>query len=1512
MSEITTDVLHHILDTLEAQENALLVWGDTGGFFSEEELIAHIRKELGTWFKRAPTNDECDKTLLGLLDTAMLLQVPHVSGIPVWRTRMGETVHLLRNLRQWMSHKSLEESKTLVSDYRFIRRPRSYPERIAEPETLIADWKTSLKLSARMCEIMRQALASDKPFRLAQFQVDSTERIIQCWRKHQGYNETASATIVCAGTGSGKTLSFYLPALTSLADEICRDSSRKVRILAIYPRTELLKDQFAETFAQCRKLDKYMQENAGRKIRIAAFFGDTPVKVEWSKKDVKGKSGLPFGLMKCQQPHPKDHQQQCDGVLEWRRDDIFALNEVLTCTQCQHQLDDSEIILTRNSQQAKDNGPDILFTTTEMLNLQMNSGWSNHLFGVGEGQGPTLVLLDEVHTYTGTTGAQTALLLRRWMQRTDCLPHFVGLSATLADAQNFFANLVGAPEEEVALIEPDSEGMIEEGAEYLLALRGDPVSETALLSTTIQATMLISRMLDSEAGKSEGTWGRKTFIFTDTLDGNNRLYHDLSDAEGWKTTIPPHIDRPPLAALRNPYDSRSEEYLKTELGQNWKAAMDIGHDLGRNKVISRTSSQDTGVNAQADVVVATSSLEVGYNDPLVGAVLQHKAPNDVASYLQRKGRAGRPRGMRPWMLVVLSEFGRDRVAFQRYEELMSPEIKRRGLPLGNQHVQKMQAAMATLDWISKTGNFKDVSYMLRKPERDRQKFKRYYTPLINLIEEVLNGGRKQNELARYLQDALQLSESTIQSILWSPPRSIMLEFLPTILRNLTTCWSVNGVEWAALRSPQVDGEGEQYKTSSPVPDFIPQNLFSELNLPELDIRLMRGRDNVEQWETLSFWQGMREFAPGRLSKRYAIKSNSSTDWLVPETYVPAATDGRQCVDFPVTEAFGDNWQVECEVEYQGEMIKVIKPAKVLTSRADIRKLTDKSNAQLQWALSLINPNVARPDVVPKGAWKKTLCDVTFFNHQHMTPLELVRFSTASQASLRFQNRDRAHVEFSWVNDGENVGVGSRQWVDAMRLRFRLPNEKVLGLLLQDDIQRGLRPVYFQHRVRQLPTFEFDSFSADWVVECFMTLLAETLVTSNHANVTSALQVMGTAEGMARLVDIPASLFQPDSDNVNGSDQALQLNLRELLIIPELQQSLLDCAETLWKPVDEIDGFVEWSRQVLADTLAAGVQQTLSMHLPDVDERAVVTDSFWSKDAHSGDEILEIWLCEIESGGSGILIRLQQKWVEDPVNFLNVLVRTLSASDYEQIDYDLRMVLALLQTDEELRQAVRSVREATNMDTRREANKNLHMMLSRRGFRLSHSFTTVLYSRLLRSGSGDDTDAQLHQLLTEWISLEARSGIEFTLNTMAHALAVRSRGENTDPAIIFGLQCRHQNLLWPRGYTIRQAELGFYNMFCSRTVVTERLLAGALFSEFVEKIPLDQPGWLSSLHVALRQNGRAELNLLREQLNLLHQVITTVQLEPVDYLGLLLYPRLGEVRREQDKLILRIELAEMVQ
>lgn len=135
-------------------------------------------------------------------------------------------------------------------------------------------------------------------------------------------------------------------------------------------------------------------------------------------------------------------------------------------------------------------------------------------------------------------------------------------------------------------------------------------------------------------------------------------------------------------------------------------------------------------------------------------MIQHKAPRNVASYLQRKGRAGRSRTMRPWMIVVLSEFGRDRVVYQRYEELVTPEIKGQSLPLDNIHIQKMQAAMAATDWLSmKIGS--NIWSLLNKPPKNREQHG-HLEQMLNLISVVLEQNVWQQGLEQYLFYALKL------------------------------------------------------------------------------------------------------------------------------------------------------------------------------------------------------------------------------------------------------------------------------------------------------------------------------------------------------------------------------------------------------------------------------------------------------------------------------------------------------------------------------------------------------------------------------------------------------------------------------------------------------------------------------------------------------------------------------------------------------------------------------------
>ena len=145
---------------------------------------------------------------------------------------------------------------------------------------------------------------------------------------------------------------------------------------------------------------------------------------------------------------------------------------------------------------------------------------------------------------------------------------------------------------------------------------------SADLKLTIQAT-----------GENSGTWGTKTFVFSDDLDATNRLFGNLQDAEGRLRKGPFwHFkeDVGSLAMLRNPINISGP--LLDHYKQNWQIAKNIGHSLDSTDrtVIGRTSSEDRGVDVRANVVIATASLEVGFNENNgVGVDDPPNEPNDI-------------------------------------------------------------------------------------------------------------------------------------------------------------------------------------------------------------------------------------------------------------------------------------------------------------------------------------------------------------------------------------------------------------------------------------------------------------------------------------------------------------------------------------------------------------------------------------------------------------------------------------------------------------------------------------------------------------------------------------------------------------------------------------------------------------------------------------------------------------------------------------------------------------------
>lgn len=149
----------------------------------------------------------------------------------------------------------------------------------------------------------------------------------------------------------------------------------------------------------------------------------------------------------------------------------------------------------------------------------------------------------------------------------------------------------------------------------------------------------------------------------------------------------------------------------------------------------------------------------------------------------------------------------------------------------------MQGAMATLDWLAIQLKEGSVWKILKYPKASSAQL----TTLLFAVEQILQPGSMQDRYVVYLKDALRIDDAALQQVLWASPRSLMLSFLPTLRRQLKTLWCEYGEKWRELP-----------RGRSPMPTFIPEALFAELNIPNLFVSLQRGEGSGAKWEGLPF------------------------------------------------------------------------------------------------------------------------------------------------------------------------------------------------------------------------------------------------------------------------------------------------------------------------------------------------------------------------------------------------------------------------------------------------------------------------------------------------------------------------------------------------------------------------------------------------------------------------------------------------------------------------------------
>ncbi|MCK9871172.1 DEAD/DEAH box helicase [Nocardiopsis dassonvillei] len=1495
--------LGQLLNDIEDRELPLLSWGLTSGALSEDEVLETIEQALDT-YPTAPGNASPRTVLNVLVQRSLLFREPG-SSPRRYRSRFAETLRLTANLRQlfpaWRfpggdpPENWWHNGKRLIADYRLHTTARKYPKRDIPAEEALKAFSEVPGWGPLSARVAAQQVGSRE---LSRFQVDATRSIFGSLVRGRNHG-----VIVGAGTGSGKTLAFYLPAFAAMA-EAARSGKPGVHTLALYPRIELLRDQLRDALSTAQETEDVLSSELRRPLRIGALYGHTPNNTESLRNgSQKGWRPVPQRGLIC----PYLMCPQCGtGDLLWSDRDRDRGLERLTCLQCTAELPHGRLALTRQSM--RDTPPDLLFTTTEMLNRHSANPYLGGLLGWTGRHRPSLVLLDEVHTYSGPQGAQVALLLRRWRHAVSKPITFVGLSATLKDAERFFAQLTGLPTANIDCIEPTTDCMEEESREYALALRGDPVSGTSLLSASIQTAMLFGRFLDpQENGPGpESLFGNTGFLFTDDLDVTNRFYDDLRDAEGGQSRFGRTGRKAVLASLRSP--DLPQNLDRYQDGQSWNLMDKIGHHLdsglrSRALRIGRTSSQDAGVDLNAQLTVATASLEVGFNDPRVGLVLQHKAPYDAAAFIQRRGRAGRRRGTRPVTVITLSDYGRDRLAYQGYEALFAPEIPARSLPVGNRYVLKIQAAQVFLDWLGwllrENGNRTvDPRKLLTPPYGDRDSRNQTHAreQVAAWIRELLEGNeRLRDSLARYVGKALQVSADEVKALLWEQPRSLLLGVAPTALRRLESDWNPLRDDPGAVRN-------------AVLPEFVPRALFEPLNIPEVQFDLPFG-DSAEP-ETMPVAKALREAVPGRVSRRYGYQRDEHRTWLP----VPEHDGGRLELKNLVPDAASQGqW---CPPNSGPESVEVFRPFRIKLS-APPEEIADRSQGRPLWGTEITSPSetpLSEADLPDPSPWRDRIRSLGFATHAAGNSIEVRRMTYGAECEIsrqRQEGADRLTVHYTY--DGVPAALGFSLDVDAMHVQIApldLANPSVQDYLTSPEWRSK---AFFRAVAEDTElTGIANTFQRDWLALIYIT--AFSLAGLDGTRTPEEIRV-SLAGGFwrDRLTEILEVLYREDGRS-NAHASPVTSRLSETLTALSHEPAVitvLDRAGLLLVTNDITQRTADLARRTYRDTLASAILNATLRACPDAQDTDVIIDVVPGQTPDSPDTI---WMSETSIGGLGIIESLVRFYAEDPRRFWSLVTTALQPNEYEYVDATLTRLLQHVVQEDPSGPAANSLvrlRRARSSTDSEQALEQLRTAWTELDGPPRHSAISSLSTRLLRPGSSAEIDTAALRLITAWEELQQRLGFEVDARVIAYAVGSGqlnlggSRSLSADQAF---------SMLWPRGERARNHHLQHYQPFldADRPMVLDRLLLESAHDECLPHIEVTKPDWTQTYQKSIAESGAVNLVCPTSDRQVLSDVVARVPALHVDRDVMRVYGEISGITRYGNEFRVRVELRETEQ
>ncbi|QYC11507.1 AAA domain-containing protein [Brevundimonas nasdae] len=772
------------------------------------------------------------------------------------RSRMAELAREVRYVKQRFARDDADERPFLVRSLKVELRDRDKPVR-SEPladviEALAATATAEHAQALRALGRGLQTLWGDDAA-IAGFQSRSLEALTRAWN-----GDGPEAAVISADTGSGKTEAAVLPLIAgAAADRLAGVNG--VRAILAYPRIRLATNQ-------AQRLVRYaamLEAQPGVPIvTVGIQFKGTPSQLDglkaWDLEEgwrALGDGELIFPLFGCPSCE-KDLHLYCEGGVDGA--------DRLSCVACDWTFGG----WIGSKRGLRTTPPALFIITTDSLHQWLHNPQAGRLFGDDpEFAPPRALMADEIHLYSHVHGAQVALALQRLAARVainapDAPPMLmVGMSATLGDPALTWGRLCGRSQVLSLAARPEEKQTNPRGREYFYFIQPEVESRGADIagaSTTIQSLMCLAHGMRR---RTDDEGGFRSVVFLDSIDKVRRLHGDYTDAE----------DGRKLAAYRTrqyPEDPATGE-LPSECcgephgcdrfqgGECWIFAATDPAQVGASglrrpgqslSVIDRpVTSASTGRVEDAikasDVVFATSSLEVGYDDPDITLVYQHYAPQNLASFVQRKGRGGRGSDDRPITAVTLSIYSsRDSWWFRRPWTMLEPVGFDSPLNPDNYFVRRGQIVSAMLDGFA----------------RHERRFGAF-----NLISPP--------------KAALDVAAGMVRGVFgrdaWAEQGQTIGEFWGSAVSQRRGTGAPRGL--AELRSEL---------------DWAPNLLFDSINLPQLDIR--RPNDATARPEDVSL--AAASLSPGAATRRYhpvevdwRPPTAGLAPWFAPEDYEAA-------------------------------------------------------------------------------------------------------------------------------------------------------------------------------------------------------------------------------------------------------------------------------------------------------------------------------------------------------------------------------------------------------------------------------------------------------------------------------------------------------------------------------------------------------------------------------------------------------------------------------------------------